>query len=651
MLTTVNTDTPVSRRYNMPKVSLPCPTCPGEYVRRVILLEGSRPRLLCPECVFKEPELLHGAKDRVITIEEYLDRVGREIEAAKSSRDYLKENVPEQINEFFSSEERINSMYEQFVDVEFTKLKNIILMTVDKIREVSDAMIAAYKKRFDDGLSQFKKNSNYFRDEAYAKYHIISDLKDLDTARFIRKVEEANNPSDYIYSITTMNRPELQDKDNVDAYCLLLLNKFMRAIEEPPSFEIDKNLEAKINAFSTGAEAAIRDIANYIDQFCIKNIEVGDLQSSASISPLRKTVSADGYSAFMDFDMDKKLSLRLANKILSATRAPLTCIANVDNDIIVAGDRDGRVAAYNIQDGEFLGILETLKERVSCLNTAKDRTLGTMVFSASTELGGPIVVSGLKPLKRIGELKGGHSGSVTAMCSYSEGRSLFSGGSDGVICVWDLLNQNEPLMARVPAHRVQISCIKYDPFSQTILTGSKDGHICQWRIILHEDANGKFAKGLEPVKRIERPYPIANIILRQATGGSQLISVCQGGTSLEIIDLTNMIVEDRLESSNPTESFIVIEHLLRDGRKDFSILNTNLPGELNQDFDLPEVVNQADSGLLRHILTSIQQASGDPGNPKVQLVQHNKKSIRLAKITSPNTGATCINFYDIVTLG
>jgi len=88
---------------------------------------------------------------------------------------------------------------------------------------------------------------------------------------------------------------------------------------------------------------------------------------------------------------------------------------------------------------------------------------------------------------------------------------------------------------------------------------------------------------------------------------------------------------------------------MKDGRRDFVILNTNMPGEADPDAARyaadPRLDLEVSSGILRYMSGNFAVSSD--GGPRVQLIPHNKRAVRLAKIMK-NSSTSCINVYEVI---
>ncbi len=515
----------------MSKTSLNCRRHKDESVRKVYSSEdGASIRLLCVDCLFEDPDFVKANTARIATIEDYLDSLSARIEDSKRDREVLRTGLSEELSEFIQKKEEIDTSFEGLLTSEYGKVKDLFIAQLEKIREQFETVLASYKKAFDLALSTFQRNSGFVKDEIYNKFFLIDEVDKLDKSKLLEALEEAADPEQFLKLTEMKTQKKRLDLGNTQAYCALLVNKLTESLENPPTFLENSLLEKRLNNLSIGVTQCLKDICSFIDDNCVKNLEVNPIDSDLNFDRYSRRVSRDGFSALVQYDPNKQVSFRLANKILCSSGSVLSCIAAIEDRYLAAGSKDGKIAVYRLEDGEFLGLLEGHPSAVTTMVGFVDPGQNPLICSAANEADGSILLSNAKSLKTVKELRGGHTGGVCSLSTTADGRTVISGGQDGVLCIWDLASASDCLAVRQVAHRIGITCVRLDESADRLVSGSRDGYIADWRIEWTRDGRGKTIKGLQLQNKIERTYSIANIILRQALRGSQLVAVSQGGT-------------------------------------------------------------------------------------------------------------------------
>lgn len=615
---------------------------------------GKDLKLISPEMAFQDPDLVKNNKDQIMPVGKYIDLLYSKIEDSLKQREDLKDRVPENVNDFLSRSEEITKMFEDFSLVEYTKLKTMFIKSLDQIKAAYDNILEEYKQRIETAKTNFLANTEFIKKEVYSRYHIISDFDDLTKSSLISRAESSEDPCQYLQSLESQLDPALLDRTRLDAYSALLLNRLYRNLEEPPSFSPSRELQGQFEAIDQGVKLALGDIKKRIDETELKNVKINLLQERAVGQGLAGLVSRDGFSASQEINKEKKMGFKLVDKVL--TDDALTCIHSIDDSLLCGGSHGGKLSLFSLDDKELLSSLNLNTSTITSLASLKTPSGKLYLLAGSDDTSGEISVVEAFNFGKKRQLVGGHSGGVCALATLKDGRSIISGGQDGCLCLWDFkeVGTSEGLVRKLPAHRVSVSAIRVCEEAGKVFTASRDGQILEWKMVFKKSAGGQHLDSLELVIKLERPYPVANIIIRQALAGDQIISVCVGGTTVEVIDMKNQTVTRRFESNDPTENFVIIEDLHRDGESDFAIMNTNMPGDARDPL-LDRVPNSLNPNSLTSPLSSPLlnlQSLGDvflgEGAPKVQLIQKNKKALLLAKISNPGQNRNCINLYDIV---
>jgi hypothetical protein len=82
---------------------------------------------------------------------------------------------------------------------------------------------------------------------------------------------------------------------------------------------------------------------------------------------------------------------------------------------------------------------------------------------------------------RLGTVRAARQGErVSALVYAADGKTLASGGEDGVVRLWDVASCRE--LRRFGEHPKQVACLAFTPNSQVLASGSQDGTIVLWEV-------------------------------------------------------------------------------------------------------------------------------------------------------------------------
>jgi WD40 repeat protein len=134
-------------------------------------------------------------------------------------------------------------------------------------------------------------------------------------------------------------------------------------------------------------------------------------------------------------------------------------------NIVIAGDEAGLVQFINL-DTKSVDLSFSFSSAIEDVNVSKDGK-----FAAVTNDSGKIDIIDLTKRQKAGTELDGRNTKV-AVFSPNEFK-LASGSSDGVISIWDLTTNNEPLKTR--KHNGDILALAFSPDGKTLVTGGADG--------------------------------------------------------------------------------------------------------------------------------------------------------------------------------
>jgi WD40 repeat protein len=610
--------------------------------------------------MFADPDLIKEQKDNIMPLGSYIYKLHNLVLQTSQRRNSLRDSIPEQftslkedgiylINQHRALADNIQNKIDDYIDLN----QNAINKLFEDYRKSVTSQINAYKDQMDINLG-------FLLDEVNNRYYITSLLDDITNMSDIESKCKEGDAEQLFKDIETLCRRDLMEKDTIDDYCTLLLNKFATQ----GGIDVDLTylkkgsdhpaIVDKFNNLVGSCKDQIDDIKKWISSNLIVPLQVNDISKGINFEKFRRSVSQDGYSGFLEFDLTYQGSLGLVDKILCPKDNGFSCLTAISNNFIAAGCQDGKISLYRTEDGNHLGMLPGHNATVSAICWMKDKQGLPVVCSGANDSDSSILVTSLALRKTVADLKPGHSCGVSALLGLEDGRTLFSGGQDGAICLWDLCTNR--LVHKEFGHRLAITCLRIceknddieveegkmtksnSDYVDVLLSGGRDNQICIWELERGNDNHGANIMSIKFKYRIERNYPITNIIPRQALRGTQIIVVQKSGLIIEVIDIDKLHVEESITKPYPDQNYVVLEHTYKEGRFDFSIISTVMPS----DEEYQRNMSSSDTG------DNTLQMYVAPFMPRAQLINHNKNRLRVAKISGINSNSNAINIYDIM---
>lgn len=600
-------------------------------------------RLLCAECMFADPDLIKEQKDHIMPLSNYIYKLYNLADQTSQGRESLRSRIPVDIlnletdsqiliRQFEAVADEVQDKIEEYLDQQQRDINKII----DDHRTAIDNQIKSYK-------NQMKANLDFVVQERDTRYYRSTVLDEIQKISDLEEKCQSGNAEQLFEHIETLCKKELMDKDTIDDYCALLYSKFISQGEIKVDMSHTKKdndhpaIVEKLKSLTQNTEVQLKDIRDWIDGNLVNKLKVCDISKGINFEKFKRSVSQDGYSGFVTFDLNQQVSLGLVDKILCPKDNSFTCLTAISIDYLAAGCQDGNISLYRIEDGNHLGMLPAHNSPISAICWMRDKQGLPVVCTGTSDTDSNIVVTSVNARKTITVFNRGHSCGVSALLGLDDGRTLFSGGQDGMVCLWDLGQQT--LEQSELGHRLAVTCLRICEQNDYLLSGGRDNQICIWSLSKEESPfSGKRVLSFKFEKRVERSFPICNIIPRQALGGIQIIVVENNGLLIEVINIDKMIVEETISKPYPDHNFIILEHSHKDGDFDFSIVSTLTPSD--EEFQRSLSGSQGQDHALQINIPSFM--------PRAQLINHFKNRMRLAKIAGGNMSSNFINIYDVI---
>ncbi|CRK98612.1 CLUMA_CG012093, isoform A [Clunio marinus] len=193
---------------------------------------------------------------------------------------------------------------------------------------------------------------------------------------------------------------------------------------------------------------------------------------------------------------------------------PITCLClSSDNNILFSGSKTGKILKWNIKDKKQIGCI-SLDSSVICIALSSDNE-----FLAVSDKSNKIFIYNPSTLKKIHTFDGhrgivtglvfrkdshqmfscsddrsvkvwsldemvyvetlfGHQNQITSVDALSKERALTSGGADGTIRLWKIVDESQLVYN---GHSGSIDCVKFIT-EEFFLSSGDDGSLCLWNV-------------------------------------------------------------------------------------------------------------------------------------------------------------------------
>ena len=160
---------------------------------------------------------------------------------------------------------------------------------------------------------------------------------------------------------------------------------------------------------------------------------------------------------------------------LATLNNPVTAMAiNSNSYLLASGDMEGKVQFWNLREGTFISEFSPHQENIVGLAFSVD---GNSLITASRDR--TIKIWDLASGQLINTLTG-HRGEIRTMALHPNGRTLASGGDDGII-LWDL--DRGELLTRLREHNNWIKSLAFSPDGEYLASGGFDATVKIWQSI------------------------------------------------------------------------------------------------------------------------------------------------------------------------
>ncbi|WP_020468053.1 WD40 repeat domain-containing protein [Zavarzinella formosa] len=220
------------------------------------------------------------------------------------------------------------------------------------------------------------------------------------------------------------------------------------------------------------------------------------LWSAADGKPIRQVTTHQGPVLALSWAPDgKKLSSGSSDAAVKFTPLEnvqdgvrpagtlLSVAYSADGKTLVTGDDSGTLRLWDSESGRELKALAAGSQPLNAVAAAKDGRL------AAGSDSGKVYVWAMAEEKPV-EL-GTHKDAVRSLAFSPDGKTLYSGGADKAVNVWEAATGK--LIRTLSGHDGSVTTITFLPDGQTVVTGADDRHIKVW-----EAADGRLIRTLDP---------------------------------------------------------------------------------------------------------------------------------------------------------
>lgn len=152
---------------------------------------------------------------------------------------------------------------------------------------------------------------------------------------------------------------------------------------------------------------------------------------------------------------------------------PVTCLAQVDGDVVLSGSKDGTLRLWNFRSGEELRIFQGAKGLIESVAVG---LAGRIIATAGTSK--EIVLWDVHT-GRVQACLTGHDSNVTCLALSPDGTRLFSGSLDRTIRTWDV---PEGKSAVFQGHADRVNAVAFDPQTRVVVSASHDTTVRIWDV-------------------------------------------------------------------------------------------------------------------------------------------------------------------------
>lgn len=626
-------------RFRRGEIRLPCKIHEEEEIVKVAHIKGEEPTFLCLECLIEKTDFVRDNKSVITSVERYFSNIVDQIEKLSEGRQERIDGMPKVAREFYDNYYTIQDTFKDEVKLEKARVPEIFKSTVENIVEFFVKSGDSLKENIEKQEERFMKNAEHLRekiDENYCMNGLPGEsevLKTLNEKGSVAKDDE-KAVDKYVGSLNNIIREK--DQSLYASFYDLAYHHIHQNLKNPPKVTVSDEIKKKLGQLEDAVKETLELIVEEI-RAASKDSKVADI-SNLRLEEARRNISQDGLCAFMKFESDNhKVSFKLHKKILTKGNSVVTCLMNLGNNHIATGSRDGALRVYNLNTSHMVGELEMHKDVVTCLCTLTPvwENEAAVLCSGSANLDGRIIVWPVfDNTKSFYSLKG-HSGNITSLTNLGNSRSLASSGHDGNIILWDCLNAEE--VSRNVGHSSMISCLRFIHSKKQLLSAGWDSNIKIWSLSSLSDHNGQYYSGIKLERSLSTDSPIINVLVRQVKGN--FIVAIGGNNRLKVWNVETEELEGEFLGSDNRAEVCLIENKYKFGKADFITLNTSVREEANV---------ESQYGGTGGFGQGYESVSSFFTQPRVQIVQNNKESLRLVKVINHGGEGTALNVYEIV---
>lgn len=252
----------------------------------------------------------------------------------------------------------------------------------------------------------------------------------------------------------------------------------------PPA---QKKWEQLLSNVKVNVTEITKDVVNNLKKKKISSL------SKATDESLQRNLSQDRLSGYLEFKDDLKFNLRLNKRINTDLNSPINCLSNIDSNYVAVGAQDGSVSVYSVNNGQLVGGHKSHSDQVFTMGSFREKD-NFYVVSTGYGADNRIIVWKLFTSSPFMQLSDGNSTTSCLTFHNEYKRNMVTGTLDNNICIWDLANGK--LTRKIPAHKSQVSNIRYLPTIDMFASSGWDNMIKLWKIEYKIDEYDKLVNNL-----------------------------------------------------------------------------------------------------------------------------------------------------------
>jgi len=524
-------------------LNIKCSIHEGQFIERICTHpKYPRKRLLCWECCLDESREIQKYRQTLLPIGQYV---------SQSIQTYVNNEGPAVPKDVQNSMNKLDSTRDSFAqDLRDSvgSLKESLESVKKQILDRFEEMERSIEDIANGKMDSFDKNKDFFHQTLETYYPSSSSQEKPSYDSISKSLPDVHTEKEFDEFMATLKpkvdpaTPEVKNflrvlSHKVDTQELRYPNKETFVSVHSRNLKV-MQLQEQIVTNIDGIKSAISELVN--SSFIIEDISKTRLVTPQSLTPDSLATLAPLNKVSHD---QLRYRLHYENKFSVPEPKRITCIVNIDNEIIAAGSLDKTITFWRISNSELLETIPAHDDAISglftykvCLADLKSRVPQTYNFnedavSLLVSTGGKFdntilfwdiswmhdYINGRissKQATRVVRRLEGHESGVTAVLPMIDGATLISGAYDGKITVWNTLKGK--VVGEIQHHTAAVSSLRLLRCNERYASASWDKTICIWRIFYKDlydpdtgiTSNRRLFEGFEMEKIIDPSFKV-----------------------------------------------------------------------------------------------------------------------------------------------